>query len=142
MRKKSILLVEDRDDDIALTLRAFEKSRIANDVVVCRDGADALDYLFARGAHAAGTELPEVVLLDLNLPKIDGWQVLERIRLDERTKHLPVVTLTSSRADEDILRSYRLGTNAYVRKPVDFAQFVDAVRTLGLFWLLLNETAR
>lgn len=138
----TILLVEDNPDDELLTRRALEKNRIANEVVVARDGEEALDYLFARGkfvgrdAHA----LPQVTLLDLNLPKMDGLDVLRQIRGDERTRRLPVVILTSSREHEDILRGYDLGANAYVRKPVDFEQFVEAVKLLGLFWLVLNET--
>ena len=137
----TILLVEDNADDVDLTLRAFERSRVRNEVVVVRDGLEALDYLFCGGAYAdrpAG-EMPEVVLLDLNLPKLHGLEVLKRLRADERTRLLPVVVLTSSREDQDIVRSYHLGANSYVRKPVDFAQFVDAARQLGLYWLVLNE---
>jgi two-component system, response regulator len=141
MRKKSILLVEDRADDVDLTLRAFEKSRIANEVVVCRDGADALEFLFARGKYAGSTELPEVVLLDLNLPKVAGLDVLREIRANERTKRLPVVVLTSSNEEKDVLSSYDLGANSFVQKPVDFTQFVEAARQLGLYWLALNTSA-
>jgi two-component system response regulator len=137
-----ILLVEDNRDDEALTLRALKKNRIMNDVVVAHDGAEALDYLFGTGAHAGRdlSNMPQVVLLDLNLPRVGGLDVLRRIREDERTKFLAVVVLTSSKEDEDLIRSYSLGANSYVRKPVDFAQFTEAVKTLGLFWLLLNET--
>jgi CheY-like chemotaxis protein len=137
-----ILLVEDNQDDEALTLRALKKHRIMNEVVVARDGAEALDYLFGTGAHAgrALDVMPQVVLLDLNLPRVGGLDVLRRIRADERTKFLAVVVLTSSKEDEDLIRSYSLGANSYVRKPVDFEQFSEAVKTLGLFWLLLNET--
>jgi two-component system response regulator len=138
---KIILLVEDNPTDEKLTLRAFKKSSIANEVVVVRDGAEALDYLFATGSHQGrpNTDLPSIVLLDLKLPLIDGLEVLRRIRADERTKLLPVVILTSSTEEEDIARGYSLGANAYVRKPVDFAEFMEAAKTLGLFWLLLNE---
>jgi two-component system, response regulator len=137
-----ILLVEDKRDDEALTLRALKKNRIMNDVVVAHDGAEALDYLFGTGAHAGRdlSNMPQVVLLDLNLPRVGGLDVLRRIREDEMTKFLAVVVLTSSKEDEDLIRSYSLGANSYVRKPVDFAQFTEAVKTLGLFWLLLNET--
>ena len=138
---KSILLVEDNPTDEKLTLRAFRKCNVANEIDVVRDGAEALDYLFATGAHAgrAGRPLPALTLLDLNLPRISGLEVLKRIRADERTKTLPVVILTSSKEEEDVARSYSLGANAYVRKPVDFNQFVEAVRQLGLYWLVLNE---
>jgi CheY-like chemotaxis protein len=142
MKTNAILLVEDNPDDEALTLRALKKNHIVNDVVVARDGVEALEYLFGTGAHAGRDlgEMPQVVLLDLNLPRIGGLEVLKRIREDERTKFLAVVVLTSSKEDEDLLKSYSLGANSYVRKPVDFAQFTEAVKTLGLFWLLLNET--
>ena len=138
---RCILLVEDNPDDEALTLRALRKNRIANTVMVCRDGVEALDYLFARGAHASRSilDLPQVVLLDLKLPKIDGLEVLRQIRADSRISTLPVVILTSSREDEDIARSYRLGANSYVRKPVDFVEFSEAARQLGMYWLLLNQ---
>jgi two-component system response regulator len=138
---RNILLVEDNPDDEALTLRALKKNRIANDVVVCRDGAEALDYLFSRGAFAGrdGTDLPQVILLDLKLPKVDGLEVLRQIRADGRTSMVPVVILTSSREDEDIARSYQLGANSYVRKPVDFVEFSEAARQLGMYWLLLNQ---
>jgi len=140
---KVILLVEDNASDEKLTLLAFKSCGVANDIVVVRDGAAALDYIFATGKHAGrdASVLPTVVLLDLNLPKIDGREVLRRIRADERTKLLPVVVLTASREEEDVVGSYSLGANAYVRKPVEFAVFVEAARTLGLFWLLLNEPA-
>ncbi len=139
---KVILLVEDNPRDEELTLRALKKSNIANPVVVARDGVEALDYLFARGIHAQRDRavLPQVVLLDLKLPKVDGLEVLKALRADEFTKLLPVVVLTSSLEEQDLIRSYSLGANSYVRKPVDFAQFAEAVRQLGLFWLVLNET--
>jgi two-component system, response regulator len=135
------LLIEDNQDDVDLTLRAFEKHKIANHIVVLRDGAEALDYLFARGAYAErGSEAsPEVVLLDLKLPKIDGLSVLRQIRADERTRLLPVVVLTSSNEESDIVSSYDLGANSFVRKPVDFSQFVEAARQLGMYWLVLNH---
>jgi CheY-like chemotaxis protein len=140
---KVILLVEDNASDEKLTLLAFKNCGVANEVVVVRDGAAALDYLFATGAHAGRDtrQSPTVVLLDLKLPKIDGLEVLRRIRADERTKMLPVVVLTASREDEDVLRSYSLGANAYVRKPVEFSEFSQVAKTLGQFWLLLNEPA-
>ena len=136
-----ILLVEDNADDEALTLRALKKNNIRNQVVVAHDGVEALDYLFATGMHAGrdASEVPQVVLLDLKLPKVDGLEVLRRVRIDERTKRLPVVILTSSVEQQDRLRGYDLGANSYVRKPVDFNQFIDAVRQLGLYWLILNE---
>ena len=135
-----ILLVEDNESDEKLTLLAFQKSGLSHQVVVERDGAAALDYLFEIGSHAgrAGGP-PALLLLDLNLPKIDGLEVLRRLRSNERTRFIPVVVLTSSREDEDILRSYSLGANAYVRKPVEFARFAEAAKTLGVFWLQLNE---
>ena len=138
---KVILLVEDNADDEALTLRAFEKCHVTNRVVVARDGVEALDYLFDTGKHAGRDPraLPAVVLLDLKLPKIDGLEVLRRLRADERTKLAPVVILTSSREERDVVEGYRLGANSYVRKPLDFEQFVVAVKQLGLYWLLLNE---
>lgn len=141
MREGTILLVEDNPDDEALTLRALRKNRIANELVVARDGAEALDYLFGTGAHAGRGPgaLPQVVLLDLKLPKVDGLEVLRRVRADPRTRLLPVVILTSSKEDRDLVESYGRGANSYVRKPVDFAAFVEAVRQLGLYWLVLNE---
>ncbi len=141
MLSKIILLVEDNPDDEALTLRALKKNNILNEVVVAHDGAEALDYLFGAGPYAGRdpSEPPQVVLLDLKLPKVDGLQVLRRIRADERTRLLPVVVLTSSKEEQDLLNSYSLGANSYVRKPVDFNQFMEAVRQLGLYWLVLNE---
>ena len=141
MSSFTLLLVEDNPSDEELTLRALRKSGIANDVAVARDGAEALDYLFARGTHADRTraELPQVVLLDLNLPKIGGLDVLRAIRADERTRHLPVVILTSSHEDRDLVAGYASGANSYVVKPVDFTQFSEAVRQLGLYWLVLNK---
>jgi two-component system response regulator len=142
MEHKTILLVEDNPDDVALTLRALKKNNIANQVVVASDGAEALDYLFGTGRHAGRDvgETPAVVLLDLKLPKVDGLEVLRRLRTDERTKLLRVVILTSSKEEQDLLNGYKLGANSYVRKPVDFVKFVDAVRQLGLYWLVLNES--
>ena len=143
MTDKVILLVEDNPDDEALTLRALKKNNIQNDVVIARDGAEALDYLFGTGAYAGRdvSVVPSVTLLDLKLPKVDGLEVLKRVREDERTRFLPVVILTSSKEEQDLLNGYRLGANSYIRKPVDFSQFIDAVRQLGLYWLLLNEAA-
>ena len=136
-----ILLVEDNRDDVELTLRAFKRNNIKNEIVVVHDGVEALDYLFGTGAYAErdASILPRVVLLDLKLPKIDGLEVLKRIRQDERTKLLPVVILTTSGEEQDIVSSYELNANSYVRKPVDFVKFSEAVRQLGLYWLLLNE---
>jgi len=141
MTARSILLVEDNPDDEALTVRALERSRIANEVVVAHDGVEALDYLFGRGAYAERDVQvqPAVILLDLKLPRIDGMEVLRQIRADERTRLLPVVVLTTSREDQDVLKSYSLGCNSYVRKPIDFLQFAEAVKQLGLYWLVLNE---
>jgi two-component system response regulator len=140
-REKVILLVEDNPDDEELTLRALAKCGINNKVVVCRDGADALNYIFGRadykGRDPAGC--PAITLLDLKLPKVDGLTVLERIRGDSRTRQMPVAILTSSRLEEDLIRSYQLGVNSYVRKPVKSEQFVEAIRQLGLYWLMLNE---
>jgi two-component system, response regulator len=137
MTDGTILLVEDNPDDEALTLRAFKKSHIRSEIVVMRDGAEALAYLFDGDGDAVPQ--PSLILLDLNLPKIGGLEVLRRMRADERTQMIPVVVLTSSKLEEDILDSYRNGANAYVRKPVKFSDFAEAVRTLGVFWLLLNE---
>jgi CheY-like chemotaxis protein len=136
-----ILLVEDNPDDEALTLRAFAKNKIANDIVVARDGVDALDYLFGTGRHAGRDTavMPAVVLLDLKLPRIDGLEVLRRLRADGRTALLPVVVLTTSRELQDIQEAYRLGANSYVRKPVDFERFLNTVGQLGQYWLMLNE---
>jgi two-component system, response regulator len=141
MSDRVIMLVEDNPNDETLTLRALKKSNIMNPVIVTRDGAEALDYLFARGTYQGRdvNNLPEIVLLDLKLPKVDGLEVLRQVRADERTRVLPIVVLTSSIEEQDLLRGYQLGANSYVRKPVDFNQFVDAVRQLGLYWLVLNE---
>ena len=142
-RNRIILLVEDNADDVELTLRAFERSNVVNKIVVARDGAEALDYLFATGAQTNrnGTLMPAVVLLDLKLPRIDGLGVLRRMRADDRTRRLPVVVLTSSNEEQDVIGSYNLGANSFVRKPVDFAAFVSAAQQLGLYWLVLNEPA-
>src|SRR6266568_3883733 len=142
-RSRIILLVEDSADDVELARRAFGKSNVANTIVVARDGAEALEYLFATGAHAgrdAGI-LPDVVLLDLKLPRIDGLEVLGRMRANERTRRIPVVILTSSNEAQDVIRGYDLGANSFVRKPVDFAQFFDLAPQLGLYWLVVNEPA-
>jgi two-component system response regulator len=142
MPSSIILLVEDNPDDEALTLRALKKKNIANEVVVARDGAEALDYLFAKGAYQErdGSVLPAVILLDLKLPKIDGLEVLRGIRADQRTRFLPVVVLTSSNEEKDLLNSYSYGCNSYIRKPVDFDDFAEAIAQLGLYWLVLNES--
>ena len=142
MAEKAILLVEDNPDDEALTLRALRKNNIRNEVVVAHNGVEALDYLFGAGTHANRdmSILPQVILLDLKLPKIDGLEVLRRLRADERTSLLPVVILTSSKEEQDLINGYKLGANSYIRKPVDFVQFTEAVRQLGLYWLLLNES--
>jgi CheY-like chemotaxis protein len=144
MRVPVILLVEDSSSDEQLTLRALPRAHIANEVVVARDGAAALDYVFGRGPHAGRDvdALPHVVLLDLNLPKMGGFEVLRAIRDDPRTRQLPVVILTSSREDRDIVEGYGLGANSYIVKPVDYEQFSEAVRTLGLYWVVLNEPPR
>jgi CheY-like chemotaxis protein len=143
MNRETILLVEDNQDDIDLTLRAFRKSNVANQIKVVRDGQEALDYLFA--ANESGrldpAQIPQVVLLDLKLPRVSGLDVLRAIRADVRTRRLPVVILTSSNHERDIVESYDRGANSYVRKPVDFQQFIDAARQLGLYWLVLNEAA-
>ena len=141
MKEKHILLVEDDPDDVKLTLKALEKSRITNKVEVARDGVEALDYLFGRGKFE-GRDLsimPQLILLDLKMPKMDGIEVLRRMRSDDRTKLLPVVILTTSTEDRDRIESYKLGANSYIRKPVDFHQFAEAIQQLGLYWLVLNE---
>lgn len=143
MTQPIILLVEDSADDELLTVRAFKKSNIANEVVVVRDGVEALDWLFGTGDHA-GRDLslePQLILLDLKLPRLDGLEVLRRIRADERTALLPVVVMTSSQEEEDVIRSYQLGANSYLRKPVEFERFVEAARSLGMYWLMLNTKA-
>ena len=139
---KAILLVEDNADDVALTLRAFMRSHVMNTIAVARDGIEALDYLFGRDAHAdrAGAPLPTLIILDLKLPKLDGLGVLKAIRADERTRLLPVVILTSSKEEQDLISGYSLGANSYVRKPVDFAEFVEAVKVLGIYWLMMNQS--
>lgn len=141
MATKQILLVEDNPDDVVLTQRAFRKNNIGNPMVVAEDGAVALEYLFGTGAYAGRDPLdtPVLVLLDLKLPKVDGLEVLRQLRADPRTRFVPTVILTSSREEEDVARGYELGCNSYVRKPVDFVQFAEAIRTLGLYWLVLNE---
>jgi two-component system, response regulator len=141
MTEKIILLVEDNPDDVELTIRAFKKNNILNPVIVAKDGVEALDYLFGTGVHAGRNlkEMPVVVMLDLKLPKIDGTEVLKRIRQDGRTKLIPVVILTSSMEEKDVINGYSLGANSYIRKPVAFSQFVEAMRQLGLYWLLWNE---
>ena len=140
MNEKIILLVEDNPDDETLTLRALKKNNILNDVVVAHDGVEALDYLFARGSYAGRDTniMPEVILLDLKMPKVDGLEVLRQVREDARTRLLPIVVLTSSKEERDMIESYSLGANSYIRKPVDFIQFGDAVQQLGLYWLVLN----
>jgi two-component system response regulator len=143
MENKVILLVEDNPRDEALTLRALKKGNIVNEVIVARDGVEALDYLFGTGMHAGRdmTVMPQLVLLDLKLPRVDGLQVLQKIRANERTKRLAVVIFTSSSEEEDLIKSYDLGANSYVRKPVEFEQFLEATRQLGLYWLVLNQIA-
>jgi two-component system response regulator len=141
MVSKTILLVEDNPDDEALALRALKKNNIANEVVVARDGAEALDYLFGTGPHS-GRDLsvsPQIVLLDLKLPKVDGLEVLQRLRADPRTRLLPIVILTTSKEERDLVEAYSRGANSYIRKPVDFTQFMEAVGQLGMYWLVLNE---
>ena len=142
MSKKIILLVEDNPDDELLAIRALKKNNISNEVVVARDGVEALDYLFGAGAYTGRdmSMMPQIILLDLKLPKIDGLEVLRRLRNDQRTKLLPVVVLTSSKEEQDLTESYSLGANSYIRKPVNFAQFTEAIRQLGLYWLVLNES--
>ncbi len=142
MGDKYILLVEDNPDDEALTIRALRKNNIVNEVIVVRDGAEALEYLFGSGAFADRdmSDMPAVVLLDLRLPKIDGLEVLQRVRADERTKLLPVVILTSSKEEQDLMNGYLQGANSYIRKPVDFSAFVEVAGQLGLYWLVMNES--
>jgi two-component system response regulator len=143
MKSRAILLVEDNPDDAELAMRAFAKSAPKHDLILARDGVEALDYLLGTGPHAAEPPpAPDLVLLDLKLPRVDGLEVLRRLRAEERTRHLPVVVLTSSEQEEDIVNSYKLGANSYVRKPVDFGQFVQAAQQLGAYWLTLNQTAR
>jgi two-component system, response regulator len=141
--RTAVLLVEDNDDDVQLTLRAFKKHNLANEIHVATDGQAALDFLFGTGKHAerARAQLPHVVLLDLKLPRIDGLEVLKQIRANPRTRLLPVVVLTSSKEERDLVESYRLGANSYVRKPVDFQQFTEAAQSLGLYWMVLNLSA-
>ena len=143
MRNKVILLVEDNPSDVKLTRRALDKNQITNELVVAEDGGEALDYLFGTGKHAGRDvkDIPAVVMLDLKLPRVDGLEVLQKIRANDLTALLPVVVLTSSDQEQDIIASYRLGANSYIRKPVDFSRFAEAVRTLGMYWLLLNEPA-
>jgi len=138
---KTILLVEDNPDDVKLTLRAFTRNNMLNPIVVARDGVEALDFVFARGAFAdrAGKPLPTLVILDLKLPKLDGMAVLKAIRGDERTRLIPVVIMTSSKEEQDLIQSYALGANSYVRKPVDFTEFMEAVKVLGVYWLMMNQ---
>jgi two-component system response regulator len=142
IKDETILLVEDNPDDVELTRRAFHKNKIANNLDVVGDGVEALDYLFCQGKYANRDtgDMPKLILLDLKLPKMDGLQVLERLRADERTKLTPVVILTSSKEEQDLLSSYKSGANSYVRKPVDFNKFVEAVHNIGLYWLLINES--
>ncbi len=142
MKTKTILLVEDNPDDVTLTVRALKKSNLINEVIVARDGVEALDYLFGTGNFADRDEIvkPQVILLDLKMPRMDGLEFLKRIRADKNMRTLPVVILTTSSEDRDKIESYKLGANSYVRKPVDFTQFSEAVQQLGLYWLVLNET--
>ena len=142
MKDKMILLVEDNPDDEALTIRALKKNNIGNELIVVHDGAEAIDFLFCTGAYTGrdSSDLPQVVLLDLKLPKLDGLEVLRRVRANEATALLPIVILTSSKEEQDMVTGYKLGANSYVRKPVDFNEFVEAVRQLGLYWLVLNES--
>ncbi len=142
MKERTILLVEDNPDDVKLTLRALEHHNVSNKVVVAEDGVEALDYLFGTGRFSGGDtpDKPEVILLDLKLPRMDGLELLKRLRSDERTALLPIVVLTSSKEEQDMINSYKLGANSYVRKPVDFNEFIEAIRQLKLYWLILNET--
>ena len=141
MNLNNILLVEDNPDDVKLTINAFEKNNITNEIVVVNDGVKALDYLFKRGLYSKSdpNDLPTVILLDLKLPKIDGHEVLKQVRANERTKLIPVIILTSSKEEDDLVKCYKNGCNSYVQKPVDFTEFVQAVQSLGMYWLLLNE---
>ena len=144
MKKRIIMIVEDNEDDLELALRAFKHNNVLNEIVVARDGVEALDYLFGTGPHA-GRDLcimPEVVLLDLKMPRLGGLEVLQRIRSDARTRYLPVVVLTSSDEEKDMIDSYHYGVNSYIRKPVDFKQFTEAVRQLSLYWMVLNQCPR
>lgn len=144
MPEKIILLVEDNEDDVLLTQRAFQKNNVKNELVVVSDGREALDWLFGEGEHAGRDPnvLPELILLDVNMPRVSGLEVLEKVRADPRTELVPVVMLTSSKQEEDVIRSYELGCNSYVRKPVAFEAFVEAARAIGIYWLVLNERAR
>lgn len=141
MKNKIVLLVEDNPDDEALTVRALRKNHLSNEITVARDGQEALDFMFGQGAYADRDTsiLPQVILLDLKLPKVDGLQVLEQLRANPKTRHVPIVILTSSSQEQDMIRGYDLGANSFVRKPVDFEQFLEAARQLGLYWLVLNE---
>ena len=139
MNHKALLLVEDNPDDEALTLRALQRNRISNEVIVARDGIEALDILFGRGPHVNRPLFPALILLDLKLPKVDGLEVLRQLRQDERTKLVPVVVMTTSQEEQDLLASYSFGCNSYIRKPVDFVQFTEAVGQLGIYWLLMNQ---
>lgn len=141
MERRPILLIEDNEDDIELTIRAFKKSNIANEIVILRDGVEALDYLKGNGSYRGRdtAKIPGLALLDLKLPRIGGLEVLKEIREDEKTAWLPVIVLTSSKEDQDLVKSYQGGANSYIRKPVDFERFSEAVRQLGLYWLVLNE---
>ncbi|OCC16569.1 response regulator receiver protein [Dissulfuribacter thermophilus] len=136
-----IVLIEDNPDDIELTLRAFKKYNLTNKIIVLRDGEDALDYIFSRGKYEGHSkhERPKLILLDLKLPKIDGLEVLRELKGDESTKMVPVVVLTSSKEERDLVESYRLGVNSYIKKPVDFAEFMECIKNLGLYWVILNE---
>jgi len=138
---KTILLVEDNPDDVKLTLRAFKRNNMLNPIIVARDGVEALDFLFARGAYAerASKSLPTLIILDLKLPRLDGLGVLKAIRADEQTRLIPVVVMTSSKEEQDLFQSYSLGANSYVRKPVNFAEFLEAVRVLGIYWMMTNQ---
>lgn len=142
MKNKIVLLVEDNPDDEELTRLAFDECRLANKLVVVRDGQEALDYLFATGKYSDRDirEAPQLILLDLKLPKVDGLEVLQRVRTDDRTKLLPIVILTSSKEEQDLVESYSLGASSYIQKPVDYLQFVEAVRQIGMYWLVLNQT--